>query len=221
MDSGKDIFAFGNFGDPKAGIMALEYYAMEVKKIMYHDVFLAFSNITKDMNNPEIMERINEKMTLLGPAVGRYIAEVLHPVIIRTIGILWRRGKLPKPPDIMIMNPEYEIDFVGVLAQAQRRSELNTLVTGLAMVGNMAQYAPEVLDKINPDRVTDEVWSITGAPVQVLRDDTEITKIRQARAEEQIKAKELAMIGGGAKAAADAGKAASGFAQAENAGSKK
>ena len=64
---------------------------------MYNDTFLAFDRITKQMNNPEIMERINEKMTMLGPAVGRYISEMLNPVIERTIGILARRGKLPDP----------------------------------------------------------------------------------------------------------------------------
>jgi hypothetical protein len=167
------------------------------------------------MNNPEVYERINEKMRMLGPAVGRYLAEVLNPIVQRTIGILLRRGKLPEMPDEMLDDPGYEIDFVGSLAQAQRRSELNTLITGLTMVGNMAQYSPEVLDKLNVDRVTDEVWAITGAPVKVLRDDSEVQKIREGRAEEQMKAQELQMAMGAAKAGADAGKAAEGFKKAE------
>lgn len=217
----KDIFTFDNFGDPNAGLAAVEYYQMAVKRIMFHDVFLAFSNITKDMNNPEIMERINEKMTLLGPAVGRAIAEVLHPVVIRTIGILLRKGKLPRVPDSMILNPDFEIDFVGMLAQAQRRSELTTLMTGLSVVGQMAQYAPEALDNIHPDRVTEEVWSITGAPVQVLRDDAEKEQIRKGRAEEAMKMQEMAIAQQGAKAASDAGKAADSFSKAQNNGGKK
>ena len=212
---GKDIFAFGNFGDPSVGLSAVEYYSGKVKTLMYHDVFLAFSNITKDMNNPEIMERINEKMTMLGPAVGRYLDEVISPIIHRTIDILARRGKLPDPPMEMILNPNYEIDFVGVLAQAQRRTELNTLVTGLTMIGNMAQFSPEVLDKINPDKVTDEVWSITGAPIKVLRDDDEVRKIREGRAEASMKQEEMAMLAGGAQIAKDAGAAEAGFAKAK------
>ena len=197
----KDIFAFSNFGNPQVGMNAIEYYSHKVKSIMYNDVFLAFEGITKQMNNPEIMERINEKMTLLGPAVGRYLAEVLNPIIIRTIGILWRRGRLPIPPTEMIDDPNYEIDFVGQLAMAQRRSELNQLITGLEMVGSMSQHAPEVLDKVNPDRVTDEVWNITGAPVQVLRDDEEIRRIRTARAEKAAREQELAMANAGAEVA--------------------
>ena len=215
MDTGKDIFAFGNYGDPQVGLSAIEYYSMKVKTLMYHDVFLAFSNITKDMNNPEIMERINEKMTMLGPAVGRYLDEVISPIVHRTIGILSRRGKLPEPPDELMDNPGYEIDFIGVLAQAQRRTELNTLTTGLSMLGQMAQFNPEVLDKVDTDKVTNEVWAITGAPVKVLRDDDEVKRIREGRAEAAAKAEQAAMIQGGAAAAKDAGAAEASFAKAK------
>ena len=172
-------------------------------------------NITKDMNNPEIMERINEKMTMLGPAVGRYLDEVISPIIQRTIGILARRGKLPDPPIEFLMSSGYEIDFVGVLAQAQRRAELNTLVTGLTMIGNMAQFSPEVLDKIDPDKVTDEVWSITGAPVKVLRDDDEVRQIREGRAQAALKQEEMATLHAGSEIAKNAGQADAGFAKAK------
>lgn len=215
MDGSKDIFSFGNFGDPQVGLNAVDYYANKVKTLMYQDVFLAFSNITKDMNNPEIMERINEKMTMLGPAVGRYLDEVISPIIQRTVGILFRRGKLPPLPDELQLNPGYEIDFVGVLAQAQRRAELNTLVTGLTMIGNMAQFSPEVLDKIDPDKVTDEVWSITGAPIKVLRDDDEVQKIREGRAQASMEQQQIAQVAQGAMIAKDAGSAAKGFSEAK------
>jgi hypothetical protein len=181
MAGSKDIFAFGNFGDPNVGMNAIEYYQQKVKGLMYNDVFLAFDGITKQMNNPEVMERINEKMTLLGPAVGRYISEMLNPVIIRTIGILSRRGKLPPPPDELLLDPSYEIESISQLAQAQRRSELNALVSGLSMVGQMAQFTPDVLDKLSPDKVVDEAWSIMGAPTRVLRDDDEVQAIRDAK----------------------------------------
>lgn len=198
MDKGAaDIFAFGNYGNPEVGMSALEYYTQRVKSMMYNDIFLAFQQIDKRMNNPEVMERINEKMTMLGPAVGRYISEMLNPVIIRTLGILARRGRLPKPPDEFLQNPEYEIDCVSQLAQAQRRSELNSLVQGLTMVGQMANFAPQVTDKIDPDKVVDEAWSIIGAPDRVLRDDSEIAILRQKRGQmaEQQHQMELAAKG--------------------------
>lgn len=212
---GKDIFPFGNFGNPQVGLETIQFYQQEVKRLMYNDTFLAFNNITKEMNNPEVMERINEKMTLLGPAVGRYLSEVLNPIVQRTIGILFRKGKLPEPPDELRDNPEYEIDFVGSLAQAQRRSELNTLITGLTMIGQMAPLTPEVMDKVDPDKVVDQVWNITGAPISVLRDDSEIKDIRESRAKQIMQQQQIAQMAQGAAVAKDAGAATAGFAKAQ------
>jgi hypothetical protein len=194
----KDIFAFGNFGDVNTGMTSIEYYSQKVKALMYNDVFLAFDNITKQMNNPEVMERINEKMTMLGPAVGRYIAEMLNPVVIRTIGILARNGKLPPPPDELMQDPSYEIDCISQLAQSQRRSELNALVSGLTLVGQMAQFSPESIDKISPDKVVDEAWSIIGAPIRVLRTDDEVSSIRQTRGQMAAQAQAMATASQGA-----------------------
>lgn len=197
MDA-KDIFAFGNYGNANTGMEAVEYYATQVKSLMYNDVFLAFDNLTKQMNNPEVQERINEKMSLLGPAVGRYISEMLNPIVIRTIGILHRKGKLPRPPDELIQDPQYEIDSVSQLAQSQRRSELNSLMTGLGIVGQIAALDPSVLDKVDSDRVVDETWAITGAPVSVLRDDAEVDEIRQAKNQAAQQQEQMAMMQQGA-----------------------
>jgi len=220
MDSSKDIFAFGNFGDPQVGVSAIEYYAMKVKSLMYSDVFKAFEGLEKQMNNPEVMERINEKMAMLGPAVDRFTGEVLNPIIIRTIGILYRRGKLPPAPDEFINDPQYEIDYISQLAQAQKRSELNSLVTALTMVGQMAQFSPESLDKIDPDRTVDETWSIVGAPIRVLRSDDEVKKIREARAQNMAKVQEMQMLGAGAQTAKAGAEAVNKLAEATQKGRK-
>ncbi len=212
---GKDIFPFGNYGNPQVGLETLQFYQGQVKNLMFNDVFLGFSNITKEMNNPEVAERINEKMTMLGPAVGRSISEVLKPNIQRIIGTLFRKGKLPEPPDELRANPFYDVDFVGALAQAQRRSELNTLITGLTMVGNMAPLSPEVTDKIDPDKVVDEVWNITGASTRVLRDDSQIADIRKGRAAQVSQQQQMMQMQQGATAAKDGAAAAAGIAKAK------
>ena len=209
MDSAKEMFPFGNYGNPEIGFKGVEFYSMNVKTMMFHDVFLAFNNITKEMNNPEIMERVNEKMTMLGPAVGRYLDEAISPIIQRVIGVLARRGKLPTPPPEMLMNPGYEIDFVGILANAQRRTELNNLVTGLSMIGNLVPYAPDVMDKINTDKTADEIWEITGSPGKVLRSDSEIAEIREGRAEAAAQQAQLAQLQVGGQIAKDVGSAKS------------
>ncbi len=199
MPNGKnDIFAVGDYGDPKTGMEALQFYQNMVKSLMYTDVFLAFNGITKEMNNPEVAERVNEKMTLLGPAVGRYISEMLNPVIVRTVGILQRRGRLPQPPDELIQDPSYEIDCISQLAQAQRRSELNALLSGLQLVSQIATFKPDVLDKIDGDKTVDEAWSIIGAPTRIFADDDQVAALREAKGRAAQAAQQLAMANAGA-----------------------
>jgi hypothetical protein len=123
---------------------------------------------------------------------------MLNPVVTRTIGILFRKGKLPEPPEEFLMDPAYEIDCISQLAQAQRRSELNALVSGLTLVGQMAQFTPDVLDKISPDNIVDEAWSIIGCPARVLRDDEEVAAIRQAKAQAAQQAQQMAQLQAGA-----------------------
>ncbi len=194
----KDIITFGNDGNPDIGLKAIEYYQNQVKKLMYNDVFLAFDGVTKQMNNPEVMEKINEKMTMLGPAVGRYISEVITPIVVRTIGILQRKGRLPNPPEELLQDPGYEIDCNSQLAMAQRRSELNSLMSGISLVGQIAQFKPEVLDKISGDKVVTEVWNILGAPTRVFNDDAEIEATRANRANQAQMAQQMQMANVGA-----------------------
>ena len=215
QNASQSIFTLGNTGDPQAGMMAIEYYSRMVKEIMYNDVFKAFDAITKQMNNPEIAERINEKMTLLGPAVGSRISEMINPTIIRTIGILSRRGRLPQPPDELIDDPSYEIDCVSQLAQAQRRSELNALMSGLQMVGQVAQFKPEVLDKISGDKTIDEIWSITGAPTRVFNDDADVEAMREQRGKAELAQQQLLMAQQGADVVKTGTEADKNLAQAQ------
>jgi hypothetical protein len=214
------VFPLGSYGSPQTGLEKIQYYTASVRSLMYYDVFLAFNSLDKQMNNPEVMERINEKMTMMGGAVGRW-TQVDSEIIMRLIGILSRLGKLPELPDEMMDDPTYEIDYVSRLAQAQKSSELNALNMGLTTVAQMAQFMPDVLDKVDPDKVVDETWSIVGAPIRVLRDDSEIAKIRENRQQQQAQAQEMAMAGAMAQTGKDAGQATKHFADAQAAGEKK
>ena len=222
MPNGKnDIFSIGGDGNPEAGINMTEYYARKVKSLMYNDVFLAFDNLTKQMNNPEVMERINEKMTMLGSAVGRYISEVLNPVIIRTIDILERRGKLPPRPEELLQDPSYEIDCISQLAQAQRRSEFNSLVGGLNLAGQISQFKPDILDKISGDKVIEEVWSILGAPTRVFNDDADVEAIREARGKAAQAEQQMMLANAGADVIEKGSQVDKNIAQASAAGKTK
>jgi len=204
LNSKDDVFPIGAYGNPQIGMEMMEYRVNRIRSMMFNDVFLAFQNLTKDMTVPEVMERVTEKMTLLAPAVGRFITDDLDHNIMRTLNILQRSGRLPNPPDELRDNPEYKINYISSLAKAQRSSEIRSLQTAMSMIGQIAQAAPSILDKMDTDKAANVIWEITNAPTQILRDDTEVDAIRESRAEEQAKAQQMAMYAQGAQIAKDA-----------------
>ena len=178
-----DIFPIGNYGNLAIGLNELQYYQAQIEKLMFVDTFQAFQAITKQMTVPEVMERISEKMTLLGPAVGRYMNDVLQPLIEKVVLILYENNSLPRLPDVMMQDPNFEVKFVGRLVQTQRQSELNNIVNAIALSGQIAQFKPEVLDKINADEAINDIFDISGVSARILNSDVEVQQIRKARAE--------------------------------------
>lgn len=210
-----DIFSFGTDGNIPVGQDSVEYAKKALSSHMFTNVFQAFDGITKQMNNPEVFERIAEKMSLLGQPVGRFIT-VWGESIHRTIALLDRQGRLPEPPDEIKQDPSYEIDFLSVLAKAQRNPELNSMQNALQMVAGMASFSPDVIDKIDADKGVDAIWGITGAPVQMLRDDEEVQNIREGRKEKEAAAQQAALMGSGADTAVKATQAGLNIKQAQN-----
>ncbi len=187
-----EVFSVGNDGKPVVGMEFLQFYQQQIRMMMFYETFQAFSSLTKQMTVPEVMERISEKMTLLGPAVGRFMNEVLQPLIEKVVFILFEAGKLPQLPEAIKADPRFEVKFKSRLVQSQRQTEVNNIVNALSITGQIAQFKPEVLDKINGDKAVDEIFDITGVSRDILNDDAEVETIRQQRTEAQAQAAELA-----------------------------
>lgn len=186
-----EILPIGNYGNSNVGVETLEYYQKQIRDIMFYNTFQAFSELTKQMTVPEVMERISEKMTVLGPAVGRFMNDVLQPLIEKVVMILYESGKLPPMPETMMQNPSFEVKFVGRLVQSQRQSEINNIVNAIGIIGQVAQVKPEALDKINADEVVNTIANITGLPANIVLSDDEVRKLREQRAEAQAQEAQL------------------------------
>lgn len=192
-----DIFPIGNFGNINIGLAEIQHYQQQIKEIMFYDTFQAFSGLTKQMTVPEVMERVAEKMTLLGPAVGRYMNDVLQPLIEKVVFILWEANMLPQMPEVMLQDPSFEVKFVGRLVQTQRQSEINNIMNALAITGQIAQFNPEVLDKVDADKAVEQVFDISSVSI-LLRSDNEVNQIRQQRAQQMQAQQEMMALQQGA-----------------------
>jgi hypothetical protein len=216
LDPQKDIAPIGNYGNIGVGQAELEYYAEKAGNMMFKNAFISFQNITKQMTVPEVMQRANEQLTLLGPAVGRYMSDVLQPLVERSVTMLYNKGRLPQIPPEMEQDPRFEPKFVGRLALAQKQSEVNNMVNALQIAGQIAQFKPEALDKINADETIDELWGITNAPAEMIYDNEEVAQIRQARAQMQEMQSKIEMAQGMASAGKDATQADKNLAEVQS-----
>ncbi len=165
-------------------------------------LFQAFGPERRDMTATEVNARIREGMALLGPVVGRFQQEVLDPIILRTFNILFRNGLLPPVPDVLA-GREFTIKYISPLARAQKEGEVTAILDVMATVGQMAQFAPSVIDKINPDKAVDILADVRGISPLIINDDDQTNAIRVAKAEAQEKAQLAEQLKDGATAIKD------------------
>ena len=158
------------------------------------------------MTVAEVQRRISENMVLLGPVVGRFTQEMLDPIVLRVFDILYRGGFLPPPPP-SIQGQEMDIVYISPLARAQKESEIYSIQAFMQDVGLIAQANPAVIDKINTDKMVDEISIIRGISPDLIKPDNEVDDIRKQRADAQAQAQQMAMLEQGAGIAVDAAKA--------------
>lgn len=119
------------------------------------DMFLMISGATGTMTATEVAERHQEKLVVLGPVLSRLNNEVLKRLIERTFNILSRAGQLPPPPP-ELQGRQLSIEYTSMLARSQRAIRANSMDQFLTRVGNVAQFLPGVVKKINPYNIVDE-----------------------------------------------------------------
>jgi hypothetical protein len=151
---------------------------------------LAGSDKTQ-MTATEVAERHEEKLLMLGPVLERLHIELLAPLIEITFDHLSNAGALPQPPQ-ELQETELDVEFVSMLAQAQRAVGANSVDRWLASVGGVAQMKPDVLDKVDADYWAETYADMLGVDPRMVIPDDQVAEIRQQRAEAQAQAEQLA-----------------------------
>ena len=154
-----------------------------INKGFFADMFLMMANDQRSgITATEVAERHEEKMLMLGPVVERLHNEILSPLIDMTFDRMVEAGILPPAPaDLHGM--ELSVEFVSVLAQAQRAVATSSVDRFLGNLGSVAQFKPEVLDKLDADKWADEYADMLGVNPNILVPADKVAQIRQARAQ--------------------------------------
>lgn len=154
-----------------------------IRNGFYADLFLMMANDTRsNITATEVAERREEKMLMIGPVVERLHNEILDPLIDMTFTAMAEQGRMaPPPPELQGM--ALNVEFVSVLAQAQRAIATNGMDRFVGNLTNVAQIKPDVLDKFDADQWADEYADMLGISPEVTLPDAQVAEIRKARAQ--------------------------------------
>lgn len=169
--------------------------ANSINSTMYADLFLMLqSGDGPQMTAREIIERHEEKMLVLGPVLGRLERELLSPAIERIYSVMDDAGLIPELPEALRGTADINIEFVSILAQAQKMQGMKPIEQSVSFVGSLAASFPEAADALDVDSAIREYCKLSGAPAKMLRDPRAVEEIRAQRAQAAQQQEQMAQM---------------------------
>jgi len=147
----------------------------------YADLFLMLASAPQArMTATEVAERHEEKLLMLGPVLERLHNELLNPLIDITFDRMILGGVIPPAP-AELQGMDLNVEFVSMLAQAQRAIGTNAVDRFVGNLGQIAQMKPDILDKFDSDQWADVYADMLGVDPSLIVADKEVAMLRQAR----------------------------------------
>ena len=135
-----------------------------------------------NMTATEVLQRMEEKMRLLAPILGRIQGEFLKPVIERSYQLLINNDYLMPPPEEVLENG-LKVEYQSPIARAQRLHEVNAIQRLMQLVSPLISIDPALFKLIDPIELVRILSDILGVPANVLRSKIDLQKIEEAEAE--------------------------------------
>ena len=180
---------YGNYRPDIATMIGVNDRAeLRIKRGFYEDLFLTLINSDRrQITAREVAERHEEKLLMLGPVLERLHNELLDPVIDRTFNIMQRAGILPVPPE-SLQNRELEVEYISVLAQAQRMVTTGAVERVAGFTAQLAEVWPEARHKFDATQAVDDYSQAMGINPAIVRSDDDVIAITEAEAVQQQQA---------------------------------
>lgn len=156
-----------------------------IAKGFFNDLFLLLSeNPTQKQTAYETAQKVQEKLAVLGPVIENILTESLKPKLKRVYGVMQRRNLLPPMPESM-KSVALDVEFISMLALAQKASKTGGLERIVALIGNMVAVYPEAKDNLDVDTFLNTMNDLLDNPNDILKGPEELAKIRAENAQKQ------------------------------------
>jgi len=159
-----------------------------ISRTWYEDLFLMLANSNRSqITAREVAERHEEELLMLGPVLERLHNELLDPLINRTFDIMQEAGILPPaPPELQGI--DLRVEYISVLAQAQRMVATSGVEQLAGFVGQLSQIWPEVRHKFDPAQAIDDYAAALGTAPDIVKADDEYEEALESEAQQAAEA---------------------------------
>ena len=168
-------------------VMDIQETQRRIETAFFKDLFLMTSvGIAgrSQVTAAEIAERHEEKLLQLGPVLESLDHGLLQPLIEATFHFMQEADILPPAPESIVGRP-VKVEYISLLAQAQRAIGVGAIERTIGFAGTLAQIKPEVLDLLDGETAMREFADYVGPPPALLHTPDEVEQNRAARAEQQ------------------------------------
>ena len=164
-----------------------------INEAFYKDIFLMITGMpaSQRATATEIAERHEEKMLMLGPVLERLNAELNDRLISMTFDRMVRVGLVPPVPQ-ELEGVDLNVEFVSILAQAQKAVVTNAVDRFTQNLGQLIAFKPDMADKFDGDYWVDYYSDVLGIDPRLIVPGKQVALIRQQRAEAQAQMQQLA-----------------------------
>ena len=163
-----------------------ENYLQQKVEIIKDAFFVPIFNPLIDKQNMtlgEVAQRMAIANQNLVPNIARVIDELLQPAFKAVFQILLEGGFFPvAPPELE--EKDINVVFVSKAAMAIKSLEAQAALQYSEIVGQLAQFEPAALDKINVDEVLKLQEQALSLPNEIVPSDMDVKRKRAARAEQ-------------------------------------
>lgn len=177
---------------------SVDIVVSRIRRLFFADLFAMMMNISSQksqMTATEVSELAGEKVALLGPVLTRMDTDLLNPLVdgvwTGTIeSALDTYPRLAEPPP-GLAGTGLKVEYISSLHMEQKSvSRINGVNSLMSVVTPIAQFNPEVLDKIDTDKAVDVVAESLFEH-GIVRDEAEVAQIRAQRADAQRQQAEM------------------------------
>lgn len=176
-----------------------------INEAFYRDIFMLMVNSTdKTMTATEVTERHEEKMLLMGPVLERLNAEMLDPLINIVFNKLVQADLLPPLPEDL-QGQQLNVEFISILAQAQKAISTNSVDRMFSVLGNLAGMKPDIVDNVDLDFWPQWYADALGVDPRFIVSGKKVAVIREQRAQADQQAAAMEQLQGATQAAKNMG----------------